>query len=327
MTSGMSISVIICAYTENRWHELLAAVASIQAQSLPALEIIVVIDHNPALLERVVREIPGVMTIENREQQGLSGARNSGIAAAAGEIVAFMDEDATAAPDWLEQLSAGYAHPEVMGTGGAIQPLWLAGRPGWFPDEFDWIVGCTYRGMPETAKPIRNLIGCNMSFRREVFRQIGGFRNGIGRLGTRPLGCEETELCIRLKQHMPEAVLLYEPAATVLHRVPAIRSNWNYFRSRCYAEGLSKAAVARFVGARDGLASERTHVLKTLPQGAWRDLTDVIRHGDTAGIGRATAIFMGLFITAVGYLVGRWSTWTASQEAPTALLPVENLKR
>jgi cellulose synthase/poly-beta-1,6-N-acetylglucosamine synthase-like glycosyltransferase len=113
-----------------------------------------------------------------------------------------MDEDATAAPDWLERLTHGYDSDEVLGVGGTIDPLWLTGRPAWFPAEFDWVVGCTYRGLPETANRVRNLIGCNMSFRREVFQQVGGFRSGIGRIGLRPVGCEETELCIRLNQHI-----------------------------------------------------------------------------------------------------------------------------
>ena len=99
--------------------------------------------------------------------------------------------------------------------GGAIEPLWESDRPRWFPPEFDWVVGCTYRGMPCEPKPVRNLIGCNMSFRREVFAQIGGFRDEIGRVGARPSGCDETELCIRLGQRLPHALLLYSPCARV----------------------------------------------------------------------------------------------------------------
>src|SRR5205085_69247 len=84
-------------------------------------------------------------------------------------------------------LLPAYANLEVIGVGGTVEPLWLHGRPPWFPPEFDWVVGCTYCGMPEVAGPVRNLIGCNMSFRREVFEGVGGFRSGIGRIGTYPL--------------------------------------------------------------------------------------------------------------------------------------------
>src|SRR6185312_4625824 len=142
------------------------------------------------------------------------------------------DDDATAEPDWLDQLAAGYADPRVCGVGGAIVPAWSVDRPHWFPAEFDWVVGCTYRGMPRVAGPIRNLIGANMSFRREIFDAVGGFRSGSGRGGTLPVGCEETEFCIRVLQRFPEAKLLYEPRARIFHQVPSHRGTWSYYVRR-----------------------------------------------------------------------------------------------
>ena len=298
-----TVSVIICAYTEARWQELQDAVASIHAQSVQAQEIIVVIDHNPNLFARACAKLTGVTVIENQEEQGLSGARNSGIAAAQGAILAFMDEDAIAEADWLARLLPAYQEPTVLGVGGAIVARWASGRPQWFPQEFDWVVGCTYRGLPTTTAPVRTLIGCNMSFRREVFATVGGFRDGMGRVGTRPVGCEETELCIRIRQQWPHAILRYEPQARVLHHVPPQRATWGYFRARCYAEGLSKAQVAHFVGANQGLATERTYTLQTLPQGVLRGLFDLLRC-DGAGLLRALAIITGLLITTLGYLSG-----------------------
>lgn len=298
-----TISVVICAYTEARWDDLGAAVQSVQQQTRPPQEIIVVIDHNPALLERVRANIAGVVVVENREARGLSGARNSGIAAAQGEVIAFLDEDSTAAPDWLARLIAGYTD-RVIGVGGAVEPVWQAGRPRWFPPEFDWVVGCTYLGMPETTARVRNLIGCNMSFRRETFQRIGGFTSGIGRVGTLPVGCEETEFCIRANQRLPQRALLYEPRARVYHQVPPSRARWSYFRSRCYAEGLSKALVSQHVGATDALASERAYTLHVLPRGVARGLTDALVRRDPMGLARAGAIIAGLLFTTIGYLVG-----------------------
>ncbi len=67
------------------------------------------------------------------------------------------------------------------------------------PEEFYWVVSANYRGMPPSGAHVRNLLGGNMSFRREQFDVVGGFRSDIGRgAGKRPLGCEETEFCIRL---------------------------------------------------------------------------------------------------------------------------------
>jgi glycosyltransferase involved in cell wall biosynthesis/GT2 family glycosyltransferase len=300
------VSVIICAYTEIRWNELCAAVESVRGQTCPPKEIILVIDHNPALCERARRQFLRETVIENQEGKGLSGARNSGIAIASGQVIAFMDEDAAAEPDWLERLLQGYSDPFVCGVGGAIQPHWLMQPPGWFPDEFNWVIGCTYKGMPEQPAPVRNLIGANMSFERKVFGAHGGFQSGLGRVGSLPMGCEETEFCIRVQQRRPGQKFLYEPDALVRHRVPGKRGTWRYFASRCFSEGISKAAVSRLVGGRDGLASERAYTWHTLPAGMLRGVLDGLR-GHAAGFGRAAAILGGLVITGMGYMWGQLS--------------------
>jgi glycosyltransferase involved in cell wall biosynthesis len=299
------VSVVICAYTEDRWSDLLATIDSIRGQrDRVPLEIIVVIDHNPALLERVRAAGTDLLVTENVEQRGLSGARNSGLRVASAAIVAFMDDDAMAEPDWLERLVAAYDDPAVGGAGGTISPIWDTARPSWWPTEFDWVIGCTYRGMPEKRAVVRNMIGCNMSFRRDLLDQLGGFAHGIGRIGTRPLGAEETELSIRLGRRWPHRTIVYEPAAGVRHRVPASRSTFRYFRSRCYAEGLSKAAVAKLVGAGNALSTERSYAVRTLGGGVLSELGRAIR-GDRASLARAGAIVAGLAITTAGYVVGR----------------------
>ncbi len=302
---GLDISVVICAYTLDRWQELVEAIASVKGQTLAPREIIVVIDHNPLLFRMVQRKINGVVVIENSQRRGLSGARNSGIAVAKSNLIAFMDEDAIASPDWLELLSQGFRNLRVLGVGGASQPVWAKKKPAWLPEEFYWVVGCSYKGTPQSTAPVRNLIGCNMAFRREVFDEIGGFRNGIGRIGTNPVGCEETEVCIRAGQHWKESIFLFEPSALVLHRVSEGRTRFQYFLSRCYAEGISKALVARYVGASDGLASERHYTLHTLPKGVIRGLGETITKRDISGLARSMAILIGLAATTAGYLRGR----------------------
>lgn len=299
-----SVSVIVCAYTENRWDDLVAAVQSLNEQTLLPHEIIVVIDHNTRLSERA-QAIPSAVTlrvIENANHQGLSGARNTGLAAAQGDILAFMDEDASAAPDWLAQLVAVYADPQVMGVGGAIRPNWVSGQPKWFPGEFEWVVGCTYQGMPTTQAPVRNLIGCNMSFRKHVGDHNGTFRDGIGRVGTLPMGCEETEYCIRANQRWPQYTMIYNPDARVLHKVPASRTTWRYFCSRCYAEGISKALISQFVGTGSSLSSETAYVFKTLPKAVLRSLGLAVVRLNVHELAKAAAIVIGLGLTTFGYV-------------------------
>ena len=298
------VSVVICAYTEQRWDDTHAAVESVRQQSFAKREIILVVDHNPALYASFAAALPDVTVMENRQQQGLSGGKNTGLGAARGDVVAFLDDDAVAEQDWLKFLVHAYEDPAVVGVGGLTLPLWEEPRPAWFPEEFDWVVGCTYRGMTESRGPVRNLLGGNASFRRDTLERVGGFQNGIGRSsGKRPLGCEETELCIRVSQQLPGSLFLFDDRAIIWHRIPAGRSRFSYFRSRCYAEGLSKAQVTANVGTRDGLSTERRYATRTLPSGIVHGVADTM-HGDASGLERTGAITVGLCSTAAGYVAG-----------------------
>jgi GT2 family glycosyltransferase len=292
----------------------MSLVAALRAQTLLPDEIIVVVDHDLELLARLRESLSGVAIVPNSYARGLSGARNSGVDHARGAIVAFIDDDALPAPDLLERLAAGYKDEAVLGVGGAVEPAWEARAPGWFPPEFGWVVGCGYTGMPRMPSTIRNFIGCNMSFRRCVFDSVGGFQIELGRIGSKPFGCEETEFCIRLSSAFPSGVLLFEPAARVRHSVPVERSTWKYFRSRCYSEGRSKALVSHLRGASRGLATERSYVASTLPRGVMEGVAQWLR-GDRAGVARAGAILVGLAITSVGYVAGRLELATTHRPA------------
>jgi glycosyltransferase involved in cell wall biosynthesis/GT2 family glycosyltransferase len=302
--SAPPVSVVICAFTLERIDRIAAAIESLEAQTVAPHEIVLVIDHSPELEATCRRRWPEVRVLANREQQGLSGARNTGLAESAGEVVAFLDDDAAAEADWIEVLARAYDDGGVLGAGGAVRPVWDERRPGWFPPEFDWVVGCTHSGMPRERQGVRNLVGANMSFRRDALVEVGGFRHELGRIGTIPAGCEETDLCIRIAKRHPEATILYDPAASVGHSVPVARARLSYFSSRCRAEGRSKAILAGLVGSDAGLAEERSYVRRTLPLGFLRGLADAAR-GDLDGVKRAAMLVFGLFATTAGYLGAR----------------------
>jgi len=312
-------SVIICTYTLERWAELASAVHSVEAQVMRAHQIIVVVDHNDDLLRRARLKWPHLTVLPNSGPRGLSGARNTGVGAATGDVVAFLDDDAIASLDWLSHLVAAYADSSVLGVGGTINPMWSVGRPQWFPEEFDWVVGCSYRGLPRESGPVRNLIGANMSMRHEVFDGVGGFRSSLGRDEKRPLGCEETELCIRAGHRWPERRFIHEPLAVVRHLVPAQRSSWRYFRDRCFCEGLSKAVVTESSGTHAGLSSERAYVLKTIPAGLARESKRMLRGPRSVGAARFGALLAGLAMTACGYVVGTISSSIAARNRTVAV--------
>jgi GT2 family glycosyltransferase len=302
----MSISVVICAYTMDRWDALVDAVHTSLAQSVQPDEVVVVIDYNEELYRRAALELggPNVAVLTNRATKGLSGARNTGVALSSGDIVAFLDDDAYAEPDWLEQLVRPMADDGVVGVGGWVLPHWESEPAKWLPETFYWILGCSYAGLPETNSRLRNPIGANMAMRRRLFTQVGGFTSGIGRIGQIPLGCEETELCIRYSARFPDERFVLSRDAVVHHRVPASRLTWHYFWTRCWAEGLSKALVSSLVGSQSGLASERRHVMRSLPKEFGRSLRMLPRHPLSA-VTRSALILAGTAYAVAGLVRGR----------------------
>ncbi len=304
LPQGLTFTALVCAYTLDRWAEIDAAVTSLRDQSRPPDEIVLVVDHNPELLAKATAAFPDVRVVANEGKQGLSDARNTGVGVATGDVVGFLDDDAAADPGWVESMLRAYAEDDVLGVGGWVRPAWRAPRPGWFPEEFLWVVGCSYRGLPRTTAAVRNPIGANMSFRRDVLTAIGGFDTDIGRLGADAAGCEETELSIRAAGRHPGGRILLEPSAVVDHVVTPDRGTRRYFRRRCAAEGRSKALVSSLAGADAALASERDYVRRTLPAGIARGLGDAVR-GDVSGLARTWAIVEGTALTAATYLAAR----------------------
>lgn len=298
----MSVSVVICAYTLDRWDQLVKAMDSVSTQQ-PAHETILIVDHNHRLYERSLAQWPEALVLENAGPRGLSAGRNTALEAAIGDIVAFLDDDAVAAPNWLERLVEPFSDATIVAVGGSAAPIWPDTAPAVLPEELLWIVGCSYRGLPTQPGPIRNVMGCSMAFRRKPLMDIGGFNPDTGRVGALPIGCEETEACIQLRQADPARSIYYAPAAEVRHHVSSDRVRMRYVMHRSWCEGISKAAISRTVGRQDALAAESAYATRVLPAAVWRE----IRRG-RRGLVPATAIVMSLGLAAAGYLRGRFAT-------------------
>ncbi len=304
--NGPGVTVVICAYTERRWQQTRAALESVLRQEPSPQEVLLVVDHNAELAERARREFTSVSVLENAGTQGLSGARNTGLKAAAQPVTAFLDDDAEARPGWLKHLVAPYSSPDVVATGGTVHPRWPVRRPPWLPAEFDWVVGCSYRGLPETTGQVRNPIGASMSMRTDLALEVGGFDESVGRVGANTRGCEETELSIRLTASRAGSVILYGPAAAVDHHVAPERLAVSYFLRRCWHEGMSKADVVRLAGAAAGLQRERRQTAVVIPAALIRELRGLAT-GHVSAAARIFATIAGLAAASAGYFGGRTS--------------------
>lgn len=300
----MTTTVIICTYTDARLPLLHATIEAVRTQDPPCDQLLLVVDHNAALAIALREHAPEAVVVENEESRGLSGARNTGIRAATGDVVVFLDDDAVPRPGWLRGLLAPFDDPSVAGVGGRAEPAWEAGeRPDWMPEELDWVVGCSFRG--QAGGDVRNPIGCSMAFRSSVFERVGGFVSELGRVGTIPLGCEETELGLRVNEDGGRIVLAED--SVVDHFVPRQRSSMKYVLRRCYAEGISKSVVRRLASQHassgSALGPERRYVVD-LARAVVRAPVDARRSRTPAVAARAGVIPVALVAAALGFARG-----------------------
>jgi glucosyl-dolichyl phosphate glucuronosyltransferase len=233
----MKVSVILCTF--NRSATLPSALDSLATQQLSesvSWEVIVVdnnsTDNTRATVESYSNRYPRRFRYIFESQQGLSRARNAGICAAQGEILAFLDDDVIAEPDWLANLTSALGDSKWQGAGGRIVPPSGFAPPKWLPlgGENDLGGPLALFDLGTTPGELQRApYGANMAFRRSMFEKYGDFRVDLGRCGASLLSGEDTEFANRLLAGSEP--LRYEPSAIVHHPVPAERLNEKYFRN------------------------------------------------------------------------------------------------
>jgi glucosyl-dolichyl phosphate glucuronosyltransferase len=301
-TKASDATIVVATYDAKRWPFLSNAVESLLSGPERPNRVVVCVDQNEELYERIHLAWPEVTALLNSGDPGASGTRNAGAKYADTPFIVFLDDDVRLLEGWLTRLLAPLADPRVVGTGGGVVAGWQTGRPKWFPEEFDWVVGASFRGMPTVQSAVRNVWAENMAVRTDVFRAVGGFRTDFGKVGSRN-SPEDTDLCIRMAASVPQATWVYAPDAIVEHHVPASRASFSFFLRRSYNEGRGKVEMADLLGRQEKLKDERDYVLRTLPAGILRGLRTVTRHGDLGGLLKAGAIVAGALAAGIGAAV------------------------
>jgi GT2 family glycosyltransferase len=210
------VSVVVCAY--NAADTIDDCLSSLAALTYPDYDVIVVndgsVDETAAIAHRHADRHPGVRILDV-PQGGLSAARNAGLAAASGEIVAYTDADVRVDPDWLSYLVQPMLATDVAGTGG----------PNVVPHDDPWVAQCVARapGGPTHVmlddRIAEHVPGCNMAFRRGALLSIDGFNPVYLRAG------DDVDICWRLQAR--GLGIAFAPAALVWHhRRASVAAYW-----------------------------------------------------------------------------------------------------
>jgi len=242
------ISVIICTY--NRATLLARALMAFQDQEHPPRAEIVVVDNNSSddtadAVRRCSKDLQFVLPVAyfHEPEQGLSRARNAGIAAARGDILAFLDDDAVPSPGWLAAIADAFAtHPDAAAAGGPIEPEFEIPRPEWLGPGVEGYYSILDLGSDHQAFPRNRFpFGANMALRRKT---LGGLRfsESLGRKGASLESDEERALFRQLRAR--GARIVYVPPMRVRHFVPRERLTVDWLLARSSGGGVSRARMA-----------------------------------------------------------------------------------
>ena len=217
------ISVVVATY--NAGAVLDGCLASLVNLRYPNYEVIVVNDGSTDGSGAIIEQYPfRAITTPNR---GVSAARNEGLRAATGDIVAYIDSDAWADQDWLSYLAATFLESNAAGVGG----------PNFLPPEDNWVANCVYRSPGGPTQVMLNdqaaehIPGCNMSFWKSALEEVGGFDPIFTKAG------DDVDICWRLLEKGYQ--IGFNPSAVVWHhRRPSTKAYWRQQVGYGFAETL-----------------------------------------------------------------------------------------
>lgn len=267
----MRWSVIICSH--NRAGDLKSNLPRLKGLNYPRdqYEVLVIDNGSSDSTAEVVRSAAAedsAIAYLREDKLGLSHARNRGIEAAQGELIAFLDDDAWPEPDWLLELEKGFDDAVVGCVGGRVVPFFAvqAGWPSWLPERLRGLFTVVDHAERRVVHYPDYPAGTNITFRKKALSQTGPFNARLGRTGASLLSMEEVELCLRIERAGYH--ILHLPGAVVHHAVNEARLTREWVMQRCHWQGISAAVLENEQFPRSKTLLKSLWYLLFLPFGA-----------------------------------------------------------
>jgi len=284
------LSIVLCTY--NRARVLGRALTALVAAATDGAELIVVDNNSSDGTRDVVRRFLGGplnIRLVDEPRQGLSFARNTGIGVAAGDHIAFTDDDVVVDPDWIRSLRHAFERfPRAAWIGGKVLPIWPAPPPPWLTDD-RWapLALLDYGDEAFAIGPDRPvcIVGANLAVRRAALDAAGLFAASVQRVGLGAGSTEDHELQLRLMNAGFTGI--YDPTIVVHSPVDPERMTKAFHRRWHFGHGRSYAAMrARdFEGSRRHVAGIPSHVVRTLAAETVAAAAAVARRSSEDGFG------------------------------------------
>lgn len=245
------ISAIICTHNRDRY--LGKAIDSLLNQTCDAYEILIIDNASTDNTRQVVEPYLSnpLVRYHYEAQVGLSVARNTGAQLSTAPILAYLDDDAIASPQWLQTFINAYHQDEKLAiSGGKVNLIWDCTPPSWISENLSGNLGFYDLGDRQLRieQPGLTPRGLNYAICRKFLDQVGGFDLNLGRVGKNLLSNEElhmTNLALQSGWHvsyLPEAIAGHHVAPERVKRGWFLERGWWQGISECYREQLAGEA-------------------------------------------------------------------------------------
>jgi GT2 family glycosyltransferase len=306
------ISVIISTFSTKRYNDLIDLFQGLSAQTYKNIEVIVIIDENVELYERLSQYIKSnnltnISVVLNQKNYGLSYSRNLGVRMASGSIVAYIDDDALPFPEWAEQIKKTFEDMSVGAVTGDVLPLWEEPSMSWFPKEIRWLVSCSYIMTPDQHSEVERGFGVNMAFRKELFQEIGVFDTNLGISGNRWIGGEDTDMFLRISEAGKKVI--FNPQIRVLHKVPKTRISITNISKRAFNGGTSVAVMRKIRPYRIRKSTEKQYLSRILFEFYPNAFRKVITQPSKALLKQIVYVSAVMAFQPIGFFYGNLKSW------------------
>ncbi len=241
------ISIVVCTYNRAKFLPFCLDSLAQQNCEIHDFELVFVDNNSTDETARIFHDFevanPSLQLRYFLEtQQGLSFARNRGIQESKGDVIAFLDDDAIADTEYVQNLKTAFACSEFGAGGGRILPRWESRKPEWMGKFLMPLVSVIDLGNENIEFPVNKYpIGANMFFKRSVLEDCGDFNTELGRVGKNMMGGEEKDIFNRIRAK--GVAVGYFSAIEVQHIIPNERTTEAFIRTQ--AKGIGQSEYTR----------------------------------------------------------------------------------
>lgn len=304
----MILSVVVSAYSLERFNDLIDVIDGISNQTYSSIETIIIIDKNKELFDKITNyvktnRLKSMYIIFNPENKGLSYSRNIGIKNSHGSIIAFIDDDAIPHTDWAKNIVKTFDEDSLIGAvTGDVIPQWECKEMSWFPCVLHWMLSCSYVMTPTEKKEFERGFGTNMAFKKEVFDNVGIFDTNLGINGKKWVGGEDSDMFLRVKKSGMK--IMFNPNIQVQHKIYKYRIKAKFLAKRAFNGGYSVFLMRKLTRYSLQNSTEHKYIKYLMFNFFPRKLKSVFTKFSLVPIKQIFAVILVLFFEFIGFIYG-----------------------